>query len=343
MVDSESAALRRHGMSYGFRARRGDFQRDQVTSDARAMRELGIDSVALHVTLGQETFASTRVFADFTVTPSDAELRDAISAFKAEGLSVMLKPMIECQDSSWQGNITFPDGDEQIQGTRTDYWSAWFGSFEAALAHYAEIAQEAGVDIFCAGCELVGTLRQDAHWHHAIARVRSVFTGLVTFDTDHTALADVRPWFEDLDLLSVSYYVSAADHEGASVAEMITHLAPSVAELRDRASTLGLPLVFGECGCRSRLGAAITPSDYALPGRYSGEEQANYLEAVLRAFDSEPWWAGLYWWKWDERQVRPQYAQDPAGDMGFTVQGKPAEDTLRRLCLPQPTEGGSQA
>ena len=343
MVDSRSAASRRYGMSYGFRARRGDFHLDQVTADARAMRELGINSVALHVTLGQETFASTRVFADFTVTPTDAELLRAIAAFKAEGLSVMVKPMIECQDSSWQGNITFPDGDEQIQGVRTDYWSAWFASFEAALAHYAQIAQDAGVEIFCVGCELVGTLKQDAHWHRVIARICSVFSGLVTFDTDHTTLSDVRPWFEDLDLLSVSYYVSAADHEGASPEEMIAYLAPSVVELRDQARMLGLPVVFGECGCRSRLGAAMTPSDYALPGRYSGEEQANYLEAVLGAFDSEPWWAGLYWWKWDERQVRPQYAQDPAGDMGFTVQGKPAEETLRRLRGPRPSEGRADA
>ena len=39
---------------------------------------------------------------------------------------------------------------------------------------------------------------------------------------------------------------------------------------------------------------------------------------------------GFLWWKWDETQKRPQYHLDPAGDMGFTIQGKPAEEVMKR-------------
>jgi hypothetical protein len=58
-------------------------------------------------------------------------------------------------------------------------------------------------------------------------------------------------------------------------------------------------------------------------------EQANYLEAVLQTFWPEPWWMGLYWWKWDENINRPEWKTDPAGDKGFTVHGKPAADVMK--------------
>lgn len=337
MVASERNAVRRRGMSYGFRAVRGGYAQDRVEADADAMRALGIDAVGLHIALAQETFASTRVFADFAVTPSDEEIRGAIRTFRSRGIAVMVKPMIECQDSAWQGMISFPDGNEQIQGVRTDYWGEWFRSFSNALVHYATLAQAEGVEIFCVGCELVGTLSQTEHWLAAIGRVRESFDGIVTFDTDHVALEASVPWFAELDLLSVSYYVPAADEPGASVEQMVAALAPSVLELRAQAQRLALPILFGECGCRSRAGAATLPNDYHLTGDYSGSEQADYLEAVLRSFWPESWWAGIFWWKWEERQNRPHYGTDPAGDMGFTLRGKPAEHTLQRWYTEAPS------
>ena len=66
--------------------------------------------------------------------------------------------------------------------------------------------------------------------------------------------------------------------------------------------------------------------------KYDGEEQANYLAAVIRAFSAEPWWGGLLWWKWDEQNYRPQFHDDPAGDKGFTIDGKPAAQVMKRWC-----------
>jgi len=74
----------------------------------------------------------------------------------------------------------------------------------------------------------------------------------------------------------------------------------------------------------------MNPSGWAGDGRYDPQEQANYLEAVCRTFWDEPWWFGLYWWKWDEQNNRPQFTDDPAGDKGFTVWGKPAAEVMKR-------------
>ncbi|MGX5681914.1 glycoside hydrolase family 113 [Schumannella luteola] len=317
------------GMSYGYRGGRGGYALADVERDAAEMASWGIDSVALHVHLAQETFASTRLFADIRATASDEELVAAIGAFRSHGIRVMLKPMVESQDSAWQGSIRFPDdGNEQIAGIRTAYWAAWFASFTEWLAHYARLAERSGVEVFCVGCELVGTMDQSALWTTAIQAVRAEFSGAVTYNTDHSALHAPRDWFQGLDLLSISYYVSVASGPGESVEQMRATLAPLADELGEQAEALGMPVIFGEIGARSRVGTATLPWDYQTRAPYSGQEQADYLEAILSTFWERPWWRGLYWWKWEERQSRPLYREDPAGDTGFTLQGKPGQGTL---------------
>ena len=73
----------------------------------------------------------------------------------------------------------------------------------------------------------------------------------------------------------------------------------------------------------------MTPSGWTPDGKFDEDEQANYLEAVLQTFWEEPWWYGLYWWKWDEQNDRPHFRTDPAGDKGFTVSGKRAQAVMR--------------
>jgi hypothetical protein len=317
------------GMSYGYRAVRGGYERQRVARDAEEMASWGIDSVALHIHVAQETFASPRVFADFQVTPSDHEITAAIIAFRERGIRVMVKPMVESQDSAWQGSIRFPDdGNEQIAGRRTEYWGRWFDSFTACLTHYAQLADSAGAEIFCVGCELVGTMEQSELWTKAITAVRAEFNGVLTYNTDHSALHNPRDWFSGLDVLSISYYVSAAEQPGESVDEMVSRLAVHADELESQAARLGLPVIFGEIGARSRSGTATLPWDYQTRAPYSGSEQADYLSAIMQTFWARPWWRGLYWWKWEERQNRPLYSEDPAGDTGFTLAGKPGQLVL---------------
>jgi hypothetical protein len=63
---------------------------------------------------------------------------------------------------------------------------------------------------------------------------------------------------------------------------------------------------------------------------YDGEEQSRYFEALMTAYWEQSWWMGAYWWKWDEQNDRPQFRDDPRGDRGFAVWGKPAQRAMRR-------------
>ena len=60
---------------------------------------------------------------------------------------------------------------------------------------------------------------------------------------------------------------------------------------------------------------------------------ADILEAKFTLFEKEPWCLGFMWWKWDEQNNRPEFHDDPAGDKGFTVRGKPAQEVMRRLYM----------
>jgi hypothetical protein len=92
----------------------------------------------------------------------------------------------------------------------------------------------------------------------------------------------------------------------------------------------GKPYYFGETGCCSTVGATQNPCFWNNPGGYDGQEQANFMEAVLRTFWNEPWWMGMYWWKWDEQNRRPQFTDDPRGNKGFTIDEKPAACVMKK-------------
>ena len=323
------------GMSFGYLARRGYFS-TKGFSEVEKMADMGIDWVALMVTVMQDAFHSTRVYQDFDFTATDHELARIIDKFHEYGINVMLKPMIECHDSSWRGLINFPsDGNQQIEGRATSYWQQWFSSFRNSVIHYAELAERTGCEYYCLGCELFAAEQaaHAEHWEKIIAATRASYAGLICYDAQPQTLMKAQDpplWMKGLDAICVSYYTRVADGPGATVAEMVEAMKPSAARLRNVSETLGIPVIFGEAGCRSVSGGAINPAEYRTAGSYAPEEQAHYLEAMFQVFWNEPWWGGLYWWKWDEQQTRPQYTLDPAGDTGFTLQGKPAAEVMKK-------------
>lgn len=326
------------GMSFGYLAKRGYYASPAALAEVDRIADLGVTWVALMASVMQDTFASTRLYQDFEFTPDDHELEAIIARFHACGVKVMLKPMVECHDSSWRGRINFPEGDQQIQGRVTPYWDTWFESLRQSVVHYGRLAERSGCEAYCIGCELFGAegAGNSARWERVIAAARLVYRGPVCYDVQPPTLlelAEPPAWLRGLDAVCISYYSPAADRPGATVEQMTEKLRPTVDILRRASEKLGgLPVIFGETGCRSVEGGAIIPSDYRNAGRYAPEEQARFLDAMCRLFWDQPWWLGFYWWKWDEQQHRPHYHADPAGDTGFTLSGKPAAEVLRRWC-----------
>ena len=324
------------GMTFGYYARNGYYSSAAARQEVDRMASLNIDWVCLVAIVLQDTFASTRQYRDFKMTPADDELRDIIDYIHAKHMHVQLRPMLECWDGAQRLQISFPREETVIPGKPMDHWSRWFASLTERTLHYGAVAQRAGCEAFGLDSELDHTVWQQKYWKQVVAAARSVFTGHLT--TGHTAgidfLAELRDqpdhWFRQLDSLGVSFYHPVSDKPGATLAEMRVRVQDKLDYYRQVAAVYGKPFYLAECGCCSTAGATLKPYGWDNPGGYDGEEQARYLEAVLSTFWDEPWWMGLYWWKWDEQNDRPWLRDDPRGDKGFPVWGKPAAAVMQR-------------
>jgi hypothetical protein len=92
------------------------------------------------------------------------------------------------------------------------------------------------------------------------------------------------------------------------------------------------PVWFVEVGYTTRRDAAVEPwlwPDDMTGVVYDEHEQARALSAVIEAFAPEPWFAGLFLWRYyaDLDDVSQEDA------WGFSPHGKLAERVLRRAFL----------
>jgi len=327
------------GVNYGFYARNGYFSSPAAQRDVADIAALGAPWVCLIVTVMQETFASTRTFRDFVNTPGDDEVVDIVRAFHDRGVKVMLRPMIECWDGTQRCHLHLPE-EHIFEDRPARYRTTWFANYRALTRHYARLAAKTGCEAYGLDSELNPLLPHTDLWLPVIDDLRKTYKGHVTSSFGRTERPEYLPfaqdpnhWIHALDSLGTSMYRPATDKAGSTVDEMTAFLRKEAVPLcRAFAKAYGKPFYHGECGCCSVAGAAKLPWYWANGGGYDGQEQANYMEAVIRAFSAEPWWHGMLWWKWTEQNARPGMRDDPAGDKGFTIRGKPAEAVLRRWC-----------
>jgi hypothetical protein len=336
-IDATNPALtERHlGMTFGFFARNGYFASDQARRQPAAMAELGIRWVCLCVNVMSESFASTRQFRDFTYTPADDEVLSMIQLLREHGLKVQLRPMLNSFDGTMRIHVHLPVESCGFPGMNNNYVEDWFAGMTARATHYARLAQEGGADLYCLDSELdqLAPKRFNDQWKRVIGQCRSVYDGPITIGTNPKDMlelvSDRDHWFHDLDMLGVSYYPYADVPDGASVEQIMAAHEPVRDMWRQIAEAYGKPFLFHEAGCTSSQGAARRPWQLGSPA-YAPQEQANWMDAVFGLYSAEPWWRGLYWWKWDEQNDRPEFTTDPAGDQGFTIAGKPAAHVMKR-------------
>ena len=338
------------GMNLGFMAKRGYYRSKELLAQPARMAKAGVNWTTLNANFCQEHFYSRKLFLDFNYSSGELELAEMAKALHDQGIRILFKPCLTSLDSAWMGMVSFPDGQEQIQGVKSAYWDEWFRGFTESAKYFADFAERIGIDALIVGAEYRGTEGRSDNWRKVIAEVRQIYSGPLTYEFTCDSLHESLDWFKDLDFLSFSTYppACASNREGGfwlvkgagapvprenpeyTVDQMVEYLGPqkkisaSICKRFD-----DKPIAFTELGGRSMHGCIINPCNFQWETYYDGEEQANYMEAIFRTFWDLPQWMGLYWWKWDETQNRPQYHTDPKGDMGFTIQGKPAEKVMR--------------
>jgi hypothetical protein len=280
------------------------------------MKADGANAVALNVWWFQDNERSIGITEDFTrYSASQDSVRHAIRLMHSAGLKVLLKPMVDCRNGKWRG---------EIRPSR-----AWFDAYGAFITLWAGIAKEEGVEAFSVGCELAKTEAWEKEWRQVVSAVRAVYPGPLTYAANHGSEGAIS-WWDAVNFIGIDAYYPLTAHRDPSQAELDrawVSRAHGIKRWRD-ARWPGMTVVFTEVGYRSADGTNTAPWDYA-PGRVLDlGEQRDCYQAFFSALWNETWWGGAFLWNWE---TNPE--SGGAQDTGYTPHLKPAEGVVRSYYL----------
>lgn len=313
------------GFTYGYNAKKGLYNSEEGIYSQNALIDTGINWVCLAFPVNQKQYNSTEIFFDYRFNVPDLEIISTIKRFHNKNIKVCLKPMINCSDGIWRALINFPD---ETMFNEDSYWRKWFDCYQAFLEHYAEIAEYTECEMFCLGCEMLGTERKEEYWRETIAKVRKIYNGPLVYNTNH-GKEEVAKWYDAIDYLGTSAYYPVEKAPGASVEEMTAEWKKIAENLAVVSKKIGKKIIFMEIGCRSALGCAQMPWDFThkeFP--FSEDEQANFYESSIKIMSKQDWFMGYFWWDWGTTIYHDK--ETASKDLGFNIYHKKAEDVIRK-------------
>ena len=300
------------GITYGAFAGAGEFTRKQAfTGIDRLIEGTGANYIILVPNGLQDTPQSQEIDYTSPANLTDDELKKMIDYIHGKGIKVALKPTVNCKNGTWRAHICFFDKDVPCEPK----WSVWFKAYTDFQLHYAAIAQETGVDLFIAGCEMVQSEHRESEWRNVMSEIRKVYHGPVTYNTDKYQEDNVN-WWDCVDYICSSGYYPLNDWD--------TQL--------DRIETVvkrfNKPFFFAEAGCKSTRGSSNVPNDWTLQGDAAPDEQAKWYKAMFDAADKRDFVRGFFLWDW---RIRMYPDSDALNDTGYDICSKPAEEIVKNF------------
>jgi len=270
------------------------------------------DTVVIPVVALQDHTYSTQIDYETDEIMSFDDVRRVAAEVRSYGKKVILKAMVNCRDGYWRAFIRFFDTFVPTEPT----WQQWFDSYNAFCWALAGLAEELKAELFCIGCEMVGTDHCTDQWKALIDGVRTRYHGHITYNCDKYQ-EDHVTWWNLVDVISASGYYPIND------------LTRQFARIREVAQREGKPFLFMECGCPSRKGSEFVPNDWRFGGEQDNESQRIWFEAFTEEIKRSPWIQGVAWWDWSAVDLYPE-AQG-ANDDGYAFYAKPAGEYVRGL------------
>jgi hypothetical protein len=269
----------------------------------------GCDTVILAFGALQDTPYSEGIDWQGPIFPTDQDLIDLITYAKSLGLRVILKPMLNCRNGVWRAHIAFFDKDVPCEPKG----SVWFQHYSEYILHAAALAEKTSCEMLLVGCELVQMEHWDAAWRELVKKVRGIYHGLVSYNTDKYQ-EEMVTWWDCLDVISSSgYYPESAWNKNLDRIEAVV-------------KRYNRPFFFAECGCMCRIGCEEVPNDWRFEGPFDPMVQAKYYEVMFRECAKRPWIRGFGIWDWPQYQIQ---LKNPAEDDGYFIWQKPAAAVIR--------------
>lgn len=300
------------GITFGAFAGAGEFEKKQAyISLDKLIEKTGANYIVLVPNGLQDTPQSQEIDYRSPANLKDNELKDMIQYIHDKGLKVALKPTVNCKNGIWRAHICFFDKDVPCEPK----WSVWFKAYTDFQLHYATLAEETGVDMFIAGCEMVQSEHREEEWRKLISDIRTLYSGPVTYNTDKYQEDNVK-WWDCLDYIcSSGYYPINAWETQLDRIEAVV-------------KKFNKPFLFAEAGCKSTKGASLIPNDWTIQGPADADEQARWYDTMFNAVNKRDFVEGFFLWDWS---IRLYNSKDAINDTGYDIYGKPACDVIKNF------------
>ena len=199
-------------------------------------------------------------------------------------------------------------------------------SLGQVILHYANIAQNENVEIFCIGTELSSaTVSKPELWKELIKKVRLVYKGKLTYAANWYEEYDYIEFWDELDYAGLDPYFPLVASARPDKEELIAVWRDWVGMIEKWQKKIDKPVIFTEIGYKSSVGATDEPWQHAPIGQLDLKLQSDCYEALVEVFWDRPWLYGIYWWYWG---VNPRMGGK--FNRGFIPQNKPAQDIIQQ-------------
>jgi len=296
----------------GYLSARSDRSLDKLQS-------LGVDSVAIvpYTFMADPSRVTPFAVPERPGSETDEAVTHAIRAAKSRGMIVLLKPQIWLR-RSWPGDIE-PQGREEEE--------RFFREYGRWIRHYALMAESNGVEILAIGTELSRMTRgRTSCWETIIRDIRVLYRGRLVYAANWGEEVEQVGFWPLLDFIGVDFYYPLSSEDSPSDQALREGFERSLEPIRALSRRLSKPVLLTEIGYGSTRSPWKSPHSSDRGREPSAEHQARAYQAAFAALaDETSWIRGMYWWKWPT-----DLALGGAGDPGFTPNGKPAEEVIRR-------------
>ncbi len=263
-------------------------------------------------------------------TIPDSTLVELINVFHSKGLKVFLRPTLEFYSwIDWRGVLQPND------------WETWFASYSNFIAHYAQIAEQTGVELFSVGNELKNAEPFTDNWKSIIQTVRSIYSAELTYCdaglSYYYGNSNVKFWAE-LDYIGVDFYHSitgAGQFWDTGYPPMIDPpFSTYIQSLENCFNNIILPvqkeynkpILITESGCRNIDGENMDVGFWQ-GTNIDNREQAEYYEALLQTISNKDWVSGFFLFVYDLKLDINIVKED--WPISFNPRYRPARDVIK--------------
>ena len=171
------------------------------------------------------------------------------------------------------------------------------------ILHYAELAEETGMESLCIGTELYATTTsQPDRWRALIKEIRKVYSGQLTYAANWYKEFEEITFWDDLDFIGIQAYFPLSKDDLPSKTELMSSWKGHNKSLKAVADKFNKKIVFTEIGYKNTACAAKEPWTWPQQVdeniQVADEMQEICYQALFESTWNEPWFDGMFIWKW---------------------------------------------